>query len=332
MFVKNRSVVKILTGKCIFSHLVNKSRDEMNQKRYNDYPSYFRALFGGRVQKLSIDGGFTCPNRDGSKGTGGCTFCNNESFNPDYCRSVAGITNQIEEGIRFFARKYKGQKYLAYFQAYSNTYAPLEVLRQRYEEALAHPQIAGLVIGTRPDVVSEEVLDYLEEVARERYVCVEYGVESANDEVLRRVNRGHGFAEAERAIRATAGRGITVGAHLIFGLPGESRDSMLEGAVRLCDLPIQVLKLHQLQIVKGTRMAEEYAANPSAFRLYTMEEYLDFVVDVIERIRPDVYLERFVNQSPPEYLIAPQWGIKNFEFTAKLDKRLEERGVRQGGS
>ncbi len=299
-------------------------------KRYKDYPTFFRTLFDERVQKLSIDGGFTCPNRDGSKGVGGCTFCNNESFNPDYCRAVQGISGQIEEGIRFFSRKYKGQRYLAYFQAYSNTYAPLEVLKQRYEEALSHPMISGLVIGTRPDVVNEEVLDYLEELAKRYYVCVEYGVESVNDEILRRVNRGHDFAVAERAIRATAGRGITIGAHLIFGLPGESRESMLEGAVRLCELPIHVLKLHQLQIVKGTRMAEQYVNNPALFQLYTLEEYLDFVVKVIERVRPEVYLERFVNQSPAEYLIAPQWGIKNHEFTAKLDKRLEELDTWQG--
>ena len=269
---------------------------ELGKKRYNDYPTFFKTLFEERVQKLSIDGGFTCPNRDGSKGVGGCSFCNNESFNPDYCRAVRGITEQIDEGIRFFARKYKGQRYLAYFQAYSNTYAPLDVLKLRYEEALAHPMISGLVIGTRPDVVSEEVLDYLEELARRYYVCVEYGVESVNDTVLRQVNRGHDFAVAEQAIRATAGRGITIGAHLIFGLPGESRESMLE----------------------------------ALFHLYTLDEYLDFVVEVIERIRSDVYLERFVNQSPPEYLIAPQWGIKNFEFTAKLDKRLEEMDTWQG--
>lgn len=303
---------------------------EPGKKRYNDYPTFFKTLFQERVQKLSIDGGFTCPNRDGSKGVGGCSFCNNESFNPDYCRAVRGITEQIDEGIRFFARKYKGQKYLAYFQAYSNTYASLDVLKLRYEESLAHPMISGLVIGTRPDVVSEEILDYLEELAQRYYVCVEYGVESANDTILRQINRGHDFAVAEQTIRATAEHGITIGAHLIFGLPGESRESMLEGAIRLCELPIQVLKLHQLQIVKGTRLAEQYLENPALFHLYTLDEYLDFVVEVIERIRSDVYLERFVNQSPSEYLIAPQWGIKNFEFTAKLDKRLEELDTWQG--
>lgn len=302
----------------------------MEEKRYRDFPSFFKTLFAERVQKLSVDGGFTCPNRDGSRGRGGCTYCNNESFNPAYCRLATGIGAQIEEGKRFFARKYSGQKYLAYFQAYSNTYAPLEVLRQRYEEALACEDVVGLVVATRPDAVSEEVLDYLEKLARDYYVCVEYGVESADDATLRRINRGHTFAEAETAIRLTADRGITVGAHLIFGLPGESRESMLAGAVRLCDLPIDVLKLHQLQIIRGTRMEEEYMEAAGRFRLYSLEEYLDFVVDVIEHIRPDVYLERFVNQAPEEYLIAPRWGVKNFEFVAKLDKRLRERDTWQG--
>ena len=301
-----------------------------SRKRYNDYPAYFKELFGERVQKLSIDGGFTCPNRDGKKGTGGCTFCNNESFNPGYCRAVSGISRQIGEGRAFFARKYIGQKYLAYFQAYSNTYAPLEELRQKYEEALDCPDVVGLVIATRPDAVTDDVLDYIAGLSRRCYVCVEYGVESANDEVLRTVNRGHTFAEAEEAIRKTAERGIRIGAHLIFGLPGESRESMLEGAVRVCDLPIQVLKLHQLQIVRGTAMAEQYLRHPEVFRLYSYEEYLDFVVDVIGHIRPDVYLERFVNQSPEEYLIAPKWGIKNYEFVSKLEKRLRERGEWQG--
>lgn len=300
------------------------------KKRYNDFPSFFKTLFHERVQKLSIDGGFTCPNRDGVKGVGGCSFCNNRSFSPGYCRATASITSQVEEGKAFFAHKYAGQKYLAYFQAYSNTYAPLEVLKNRYEEALACPDVVGLVIGTRPDAVSEEVLDYIADLAKRYYVCVEYGVESVNEEVLKTINRGHSFAEAERAIYMTAERGITIGAHLIFGLPGESRESMLAGAVRLCDLPINVLKLHQLQIIRDTRMADEYLKNPAAFRLYSLEEYLDFVVDVIEYIRPEVYLERFVNQAPEEYLIAPRWGVKNFEFVAKLDKRLQERDSWQG--
>ncbi len=302
----------------------------MEIKRYRDYPSFFKTLFQDRVQKLSIDGGFTCPNRDGRKGTGGCTFCNNRSFNPEYCRPTLSVTQQIEAGRQFFAHKYTGQKYLAYFQAYSNTYAPLEVLQQKYEEALTTPDIVGLVIGTRPDTVEDSILDYLEELARRYYICIEYGVESANDDVLKHVHRGHTFAEAENAILKTAGRGIRIGAHLIFGLPGETKESMLEGAIRLCESPIDVLKLHQLQIVRDTQMANEYLSNPSHFQLYTMEEYLDFVVEVIEHINPDVYLERFINQTPSEYLIAPTWGIKNFEFTAKLDKRLKEKNTWQG--
>lgn len=300
------------------------------QKRYNDFPSFFKTLFQGRVQKLSIDGGFTCPNRDGSKGRGGCTYCNNRSFSPAYCRPAKPIARQIEEGRRFFARKYSGQKYLAYFQAYSNTYAPLDELRRKYEEALNSPEVVGLVIATRPDTVTEETLDYIATLARQTYVCMEYGVESANDGVLAGINRGHTFAEAERAIRQTAARGIRIGAHLVFGLPGESRESMLSGAVRLCDLPVDVLKLHQLQIIRNTRMADEYLRCPERFRLYTLEEYLDFVVEVIGRIRPDVYLERFVNQAPDSYLIAPKWGVKNFEFVAKLEKRLREKDIRQG--
>lgn len=300
------------------------------EKRYRDFPSYFRTLFDGRVQKLSVDGGFTCPNRDGSKGVGGCTFCNNRSFSPEYCCATSSIAEQIEEGKTFFRHKYAGQKYLAYFQAYSNTYACLDELRKKYEEALACPDVAGLVIGTRPDTVDSEILEYIGELARKYYICIEYGVESANDAVLDRINRGHSFKDAERAIKMTAGRGIHIGAHLIFGLPGESRQSMLAGAVRLSELPIDVLKLHQLQIIRNTAMADEYLSNPSAFRLYTLDEYLDFVVDVIEYIRPEIYLERFVNQAPEEYLIAPRWGIKNFEFAAKLDKRLRERDGWQG--
>lgn len=206
----------------------------------------------------------------------------------------------------------------------------MDELRKKYEEALACPDVAGLVIGTRPDTVDSEILEYIGELARKYYICIEYGVESANDAVLDRINRGHSFKDAERAIKMTAGRGIHIGAHLIFGLPGESRQSMLAGAVRLSELPIDVLKLHQLQIIRNTAMADEYLSNPSAFRLYTLDEYLDFVVDVIEYIRPEIYLERFVNQAPEEYLIAPRWGIKNFEFAAKLDKRLRERDGWQG--
>lgn len=302
----------------------------MPEKRYRDLPAFFKMRFGERVQKLSVDAGFTCPNRDGSKGWGGCTYCNNESFHPEYCRPVKGIRQQLVEGIRFFGRKYKGQKYLAYFQAYSNTYAPLEVLKRKYEEALACPGIVGLVIATRPDAVDEEKLDYIARLAERCYVCVEYGVESVHDDILGGIHRGHTYAEAEWAIRETAGRRIYTGAHLILGLPGESRTAMVEGAGQLSRLPLHVLKLHQLQIIRDTPMADRYARDPQQFGLYTLEEYLDIVAEVIGRINPEVYLERFVNQSPDEYLIAPKWGVKNYEFVAKLEKILEKKNISQG--
>ena len=301
-----------------------------SRKRYNDYPAYFKELFGERVQKLSIDGGFTCPNRDGKKGTGGCTFCNNESFNPGYCRAVSGISRQIGEGRAFFARKYIGQKYLAYFQAYSNTYAPLEELRQKYEEALDCPDVVGLVIATRPDAVTDDVLDYIAGLSRRCYVCVEYGVESANDEVLRTVNRGHTFAVSAEAVRKTAERGILVGGHIILGLPGEEREMLIRQAGVLSQLPLTTLKLHQLQLIKGTRMASEYVKEPEAFHLYTADEYVDLVIDYIEHLRPDIVLERFVSQSPKELLIAPDWGLKNYEFTDKVKKRMREKDAWQG--
>ena len=287
-------------------------------------------MFRGRVQKLSIDGGFTCPNRDGTKGQGGCTFCNNSGFSPAYCRSERGIARQIEEGARFFGRKYRGQKYLAYFQAYSGTYAPVEVLERRYGEALQDARVAGIVIATRPDTMTTEVLDYLERLARDRHVGVEIGVESTCDAVLERVNRGHGVAEAERAVRESARRGLFVCAHLILGLPGESREEMLEGAARVSRWPVHLLKLHQLQVIKGTRMAEEYLERSGAFSLHALEEYLELVADVVERTRPEVYMERFVNQVPTSYLVAPRWGVKNFEFAAMLARRLAERGSWQG--
>ena len=303
---------------------------EPGKKRYNDYPTYFRTLFQERVQKLSIDGGFTCPNRDGSKGVGGCSFCNNESFNPGYCRAVRGITEQIEEGIRFFARKYKGQKYLAYFQAYTNTYGELEELKRKYEEALAVADVVGLVIGTRPDCMPDDLLDYLEELNKRTFVWIEYGIESTDDETLRRINRGHTFAEAEDAIVRTARRGMPVGGHVILGLPGEEREALIKQAEQLSRLPLTTLKLHQLQLIRGTRMASEYEKTPELFHLYSADEYIDLVIDYIEHLRPDLVLERFVSQSPKELLIAPDWGLKNYEFTEKVKKRMNERNAWQG--
>jgi len=303
----------------------------MQNKRYNDYPSYIKAHFNERVQKLSINAGFTCPNRDGKLGTGGCTFCNNQSFNPEYCQSIESISDQLQKGIDFFAPKYKTQKYLAYFQAYTNTYDGLENLKKKYEEALSHPQVIGLVIGTRPDCVSEELLGYFKSLQEQNYyIAIEYGVESSLDSTLKLINRGHDFAQSQKAIRQTAAYGLPVGAHLILGLPQERRADMLAHAKALSQLPLTMLKLHQLQLVKGTVMAAQYRQHPEWFHLYTAEEYIDLVVDFLELLNPRIIVERFISQSPRELLIAPHWGLKNFEFVAKVEKRLKERNTEQG--
>nr|WP_320119033.1 TIGR01212 family radical SAM protein [uncultured Marinifilum sp.] len=302
-----------------------------HSRRYNDFPSYFKSRFTERIQKVSIDAGFTCPNRDGSKGVGGCTYCNNNSFNPTYCSPKKSITQQINEGVDFFKAKYKSQKYLAYFQAYSNTYGSIDLIKKLYEEALSHEKVIGLVIGTRPDCVSREVLDYLEHLAKDYYIGVEYGVESANDLALQAINRGHTYAEAEDTILNTAGRGIHIGAHLVNGLPFDSKEDMIAHAIRVSKLPVETLKLHQLQILNHTQMAKEYKQDPNKFYLFGYDEYLEFIVDVIERINPDIMLERFLNQAPPGWLIAPKWGgVKNFEFINQLDKKLKERETWQG--
>ena len=299
-------------------------------ERYNEYGFWLKEQLGVKTQKISLNAGFTCPNRDGWVGIGGCTYCNNQTFNPDYCVTEKSITQQLEEGKRFFARKYPEMKYLAYFQAYTNTYDTLDHLKAKYEEALSVPDVVGLVIGTRPDCMPDALLDYLEELNRRTFLIVEYGVESVYDATLLRINRGHTHAQTVDAITRTAARGIRVGAHLILGLPGESREAMLHEATVLSDLPLTLLKLHQLQLIKGTRMAAEYAANPADFHLFTSDEYIDLVIDFIERLRPDLVLERFVSQSPSSLLAIPGWGLKNHEFVAKVKRRLNERDAHQG--
>ena len=302
----------------------------MMEKRYKDYASILKKIFDGRVQKISINAGFSCPNRDGKIGTGGCTYCNNQSFTPDYCKSNKSITQQIDEGVLFFDHKYKTQKYLAYFQSFTNTYGSLNDLISIYEEALNHEKISGIVIGTRPDCVSDELLDYFFEVSSRRFVMLEYGVESTCEDTLKFINRGHSFLVAAETIKSTAKKGIFVGAHLILGLPCESREQLIEHARNLSQLPIHCLKLHQLQIIKGTKMAKQYAENPEWFHLFTAEEYIDLVVDFLEWLNPEIAIERFVSQSPKELIVAPDWGLKNYEFAVKIEKRLAERNTWQG--
>ena len=298
--------------------------------RYNDLSAYLSAHFPYKVQKISLNAGFTCPNRDGTVGYGGCTYCNNQTFNPAYCKIEKTVTEQLEEGKQFFARKYPGMKFLAYFQAYTNTYAELESLKRKYEEALSVTDVVGLVIGTRPDCMPDALLDYLEELNKRTFLIVEYGVESTDNTTLKRINRGHTFEVAQEAIRKTAVRGIRVGAHIILGLPGESREMLIEQAGVLSTLPLTTLKLHQLQLIKGTRMAAEYTDRPEDFHLYSADEYIDLAIDYVEHLRPDLILERFVSQSPKELLIAPDWGLKNHEFTDKVKKRMRERDSWQG--
>ena len=303
-----------------------------SDSRYNDFSGYFRKKFDGRVQKISIDAGFTCPNRDGSRGFGGCSYCNNLTFSPAYCNLEKIVSQQLAEGIEFFSAKYKSMKYLAYFQAYSNTYAPVGNLKKLYEEALAHEEVIGLVIATRPDCVTVEILDYLQELSRNYYVMVEFGIESHLNSSLKRINRGHTFEESVWALNETARRNIHNCAHLILGLPGETEEDWLDQARVISKLPVENLKLHQLQIHKGTRIHREYQQNQEGFKMFTVEGYLDLIVRYLELLNPKIVVERFVSEAPDELLVAPRWGLKNFEFTAKLEKLLEERDTWQGKS
>lgn len=295
---------------------------------YRDFGTWIRGQFPFRVQKIAVDAGFSCPNRDGRISSGGCSFCDNRTFNPSYCDRNRPVTEQLEEGKRFFARKYPDMHYLAYFQAFTNTYAPLSQLAGLYEEALAVDGVEGLVIGTRPDCVDEALLDYLADLARHTFVLVEYGIESANDETLRRINRGHTFACSREAVEQTKNRGLLVGGHVILGLPGEDAEESVRQASVISSLPLDILKIHQLQVIRGTRLAQEYAER--SFPIYTVEEYIDTVTRYVEHLRADLILERFVSQSPADLLIAPRWGLKNHEFTHLLERHMHETGARQG--
>ena len=325
-----------------------------NDKRYNSFVGYFKQKYGERLQKIVLDAGFTCPNRDGKVGRGGCTYCDNAAFHPAYSTAGKSLHKQMDEGIKFHKVRYRTtEHYLAYFQSFSNTYAPLERLRELYVEALQHPAVVGIVIGTRPDCVDEEKLDFLADLAggkamqgwtrtlegpdgqgSERHapvVIVEYGIESCYDVTLNRINRGHDFETARRAVMMTAERGLDMGAHFILGLPGESRRMMLESCQMINELPIRSAKFHQLQIVKGTRMEKEFAVHPEDFVQFALDEYIDFFADMLERLRPDLYIERFAGEVPPRFVNSTPWGlIRNVELLRLLDNRLQERNTWQG--
>ena len=319
-------------------------------KRYNSFVGYFKRRYGERLQKIVLDAGFTCPNRDGTVGRGGCAYCDNAAFHPSYSTPGKSLHQQLDEGIGFHKVRYRTtEHYLAYFQSFSNTYAPLARLMELYEEALSHPSVVGIVIGTRPDCVDEEKLDYLADLAGGKVlsgwkrtlagepdrtapiVIVEYGVESCYDTTLQRINRGHDFETARKAIEMTAGRGLDVGIHYILGLPGETRQMMLESCSLINSLPIRSIKFHQLQIGKGTRMEKEYAEHPEDFERFRLDEYLDFFADILERLRPDLYIERIAGEVPPRFVSETPWGlIRNAELLHMLDARLDERDTWQG--
>ncbi len=298
------------------------------EQLYNDFGHWIRRQFPFRVQKISIDAGFTCPNRDGTLSTGGCIYCNNSAFNPSYCDGRNTVTEQLRDGKEFFSRKYPDMKYLAYFQAHTNTYGNIDRLKSLYEEALSCDDVVGIVIGTRPDCVDNELLDYLDRLSHHTFVLIEYGIESANDKTLRYINRSHTFDCARKAVEATASRGIITGAHIILGLPGEDENESLRQAPIISSLPIDILKIHQMQIVRDTRLAKIYAEKP--FHVYTVDEYIQLIGKYIQRLRPSLVLERFVSQSPADLLIAPKWGLKNYEFTNLLNNYLKENNISQG--
>lgn len=303
-----------------------------HRRRFNSYTEYIRSVFGGRIQKVVVNAGFTCPNRDGTKGIGGCTYCNNDAFNPSYCNPAEDLHAQISKGIDFHAVRYRrAQKFLVYFQPYSNTYASLEQLKVLYEHALCFPDVAGLVIGTRPDCMDDEKLEYIHQLSRKWYIQVEYGIESCYDQTLLRINRGHDFETSRRIVKMTSDTGIRTGVHMIFGLPGETKEMMLQEAEILSGMPIHGIKFHQLQIVKGTKMEQEFIEHPEDFLQFSLDGYIEFIVDFLERLNPEIVVERFSGEVPPPLLHYTSWDLIRYdEVLRKIEAELERQDTWQG--
>jgi len=299
---------------------------------YFSYKNYLMKQFGARAQKLTIDAGFTCPNRDGTQGFNGCTYCNNEAFNPSYCMPQKSVQQQIDEGIEFHKNRYRRAAfYLAYFQAYSNSYDSLEKLKQIYQPAIEHPQIKGIVIGTRPDCLEEEKLNYFAELSQKMFVSIEIGIESIHDETLRKINRGHDFQCVVDALQRIKAKELHAGAHFIFGLPDETPEMWLEDVKIIDNLPINSIKFHQLQIIKGTQMEKEFGATPQSFYPFTMDTYIPFIVDFVERLNPAFAIERLAGEVPPRYLSVNNWGTIRYDVVLqKIIKEFERRGSWQG--
>ncbi len=301
------------------------------ERRLNTYSDYFRKQFGARVQKISIDAGFTCPNRDGTCGTGGCTYCNNSAFTPSYNEPGKSIEEQILQGMEFHRTRYrKVTRYLAYFQSYSNTYADLETLRPLYEKALDVPGVIGIVVGTRPDCVDTEKLDYFQELSKRCYLVLEYGIESVLDRTLERVNRGHDVEKSVWAIRESAKRGIRVGSHMIIGLPGETREDFLASADLLSQWPLNNIKFHQLQVIHGTALAREYKEKPEDFAAFTMEEYLQLMMEILEQLNPDFVVERIAGEVTPGMAVREGWGVRYDVVLRHFEALLEKNDTWQG--
>ncbi len=301
--------------------------------RYRKLVDYWRARLGGRVQKISLHAGLTCPNRDGTLGFGGCAYCSNEAFVPDYCHAGDSLADQIEAGLAFAARRYpRAVGFLGYLQAYTNTHGPWERLTAAYETVLSHPRLCGLVIGTRPDCLPDPLLDWLAAAARRKPVYLEVGIESFDDATLRRMNRGHGFAAAEDALARLAARGLPAGGHFLVGFPGEPWTRFFDEAERLNALPLHSVKVHQLQIFKGTPLADLYQKNPAAFDFPPADAYLDRLADWLPRVRPDLYIDRLFGEAPARHLAHARWNLRLDALVRAFEELLERRGVRQGAA
>lgn len=300
-----------------------------SEQRYNTFSHYQKKQYGERVQKVTVDAGFTCPNRDGTVASGGCIYCNNRSFNPGYNDPGKPIRQQIDEGIEFLKRRYnRVKKFIVYFQPYSNTYAPLDTLKHYYQQALSHAEVIGLTIGTRPDCIDEDKIHYLENLATRYDITVEYGLESFSDETLLKINRGHDVATFDRAVAMTTGRGIKIATHIIFGFPWETEKQWIETATRLSEYPIDSVKIHQLHIVRDTALARMYERKP--FPLLSYTAFISVLVSFLERLHPDIVVQRLFGEAPPALLLAPKWGIRNNELLQALDAELMRRDTWQG--
>lgn len=305
--------------------------NSLNSIPWNDYSSYIKSLFGTRVQKISVDAGFTCPNRDGTKGTGACIYCTNKSFSPFYCNGNLGITQQLEKGISFFSPKYKTQKYLAYFQSYTNTYDKLEVLEEKYLEALSVDGVVGLVIATRPDCINQQTLDLIKHIAKNKYVSIEFGAESTIDKTLDFINRGHSYSQTVDAVKLTTNAGLNCGLHLIIGLPGENKNDFINHALKISKLPIKTLKIHQMQVLKGTKLKEVFDKNHELFYNLNLDNYIDLIIEFLENLNPEIVVERFTSESPKEMIVYPDWnGKKNFEISSMVQKKMNLLKTYQG--